>query len=97
MSSISLDSMPYGDNIYVIYYISGNHNAKVYNTGITLHDDGYYIPTFREIFTEIENKEKGTISHCMIIAESGLHGTIYRYNNYDDHKIYECGTTRGYS
>ena len=32
-----------------------------------------------------------------MIAESGLDGVVYRYNNYGKGEIVECGTTRGYA
>ena len=99
MKEIKLTDVPYGDSIYVIYYIKGIHEPKIYNTisPIMTEEEDYYEQTFQDIFNEIETKENGEISHCMIIAESGLDGVVYRYNNYSDGKIYECGTTRGYA
>ena len=99
MEEIKLTDVPYGDSIYVIYYIKGKLNPKIYHTISPLLNDKqeFYEQTFQDIFNEIENKENGKISHCMIIAESGLDGVVYRYNNYSDGKIYECGTTRGYA
>lgn len=99
MKETKLTDLPYGDNIYVIYYIKGNHETKIYNIYTPFLDDNLelYQPTFQDIFNRIETKENGKISHCMIIAEFGTDGVVYRYNNYSDGKIYECGSTRGYA
>lgn len=99
MKEIKLTDIPYGDSIYVIYYIKGIHEPKIYNTisPIMTEEEDYYELTFQDIFNEIENKENGKISHCMIIAESGLDGVVYRYNNYNKGEIIEVGTTRGYA
>lgn len=101
MQEISVDNIPHGDSIYVIYYLSKEEKSKpqVHHIVFPLVNEKgeYYRMTFKEIFAEIESKEKDTISHCMIIAEFGLQGTIYRYNNYSDGQIYECGSTRGYA
>ncbi len=99
MEEIKPTNLPYGDSIYVIYYIKGIHEPKIYNTisPIMTEEKDYYQQTFQGIFNKIENKENGKISHCMIIAESGLDGVVYRYINYSEGKIYECGTTRWYA
>ena len=101
MQEINLNSIPFGDSIYVIYYLSKEKilNPKVHHIVFPLINEKreYYRMTFKEIYAEIESKEKNTISHCMVIAEFGLQGTIYRYNNYSDGQIYECGSTRGYA
>lgn len=99
MNEVNIDSIPFGDSIYIIYYLKRKKGCSLHFsvTPYIAENEKYYQPTFRELFTEIENEEKDTISHCMIIAEIGLQGTIYRYNNYGDNRIYECGTTRGYA
>ena len=91
--------MPYGDSIYVIYYIKGIHEPKIYNTisPIMTEEKDYYELTFQDIFNKIETKENGEISHCMIISEFGLSGMVYRYNNYNKGEIIEVGSTRGYA
>ena len=98
---MKLTDVPYGDYYRIIYHLKDddNHEGYLYtDCNPRIDENGkYYEITFQDMMNEIEKKHNKKISNFVMLAESGLSGVVYRYNNYSDDKIYECGTTRGYA
>ena len=96
---MNLTDKPYGDYYQIIYFLVGDNKEYAYTTGNPQIDEmgNYYEITFQDIINDIEAIHNKKISHFVMLAELGLSGVVYRYNNYSDGKIYECGTTRGYA
>ena len=90
---MGLNDYPEGDSIHIIYDLENEINNKLIEFIVEI--EGRI--TFKEMFDKIEKKENKKISHCMIIAEYGLEGTIYRYNNYGQGEILISGHTKGYA
>lgn len=94
-----LTDVPYGDYYQMIYHLQKDNKPRVYiNCNPHQHKNGeYYQITFKDMMKEIEAKNKSKISSFIMIAESGLDGVVYRYNNYGDGELLEVGTTKGYA
>lgn len=96
---IKLTDIPYGDGYIVVYTLEHESTRKVYSTVNPRMDKNgkYYEFSFKDIMKEIETKEKKKIVYFIMIAESGLSGIIYRYNNYREKELLIVGTTKGYA
>ena len=96
---MNLTDVPYGDYYQIIYHLEKDNETRVYtNCNPHQNEKGkYYEITFQDMMNEIEEKEKCKISSFTMLAESGLDGVVYRYNNCGKNEIIECGTTRGYA
>ena len=96
---IKLTDIPYGDGYIVVYTLEHESTKKVYYTvNPRMNEKGeYYQVSFKDIMKEIEQKEKKKIDTFIMIAESGLSGIIYRYNNYGGKELLIVGTTKGYA
>lgn len=99
MKKVEITNVPYGDYYRILYHIKDKIGVYAYENGNPHIDDKgkYYEITFEDMIKDIEKKSNGKISSFVMLAESGLSGVIYRYNNYGDGCIYECGTTEGYA
>lgn len=99
MDKVKMNDVPFGDCYQVIYYLQSDNEPHAYETFNPQMDEkgNYYELTFKGIIEEIETKENKKVSHFIMIAESGLDGVVYRYNNYLQNEIIEVGTTRGYA
>ena len=96
---MNLTDVPYGDHYQIIYRLEKDNQARAY-TNCNPHqcENGkYYEINFQDMMNEIEAKENSKISSFIMIAESGLDGVVYRYNNYGKGEIVEIGTTIGYA
>ncbi len=96
---IKLTDKPYGDFYQIIYSLQKDNEIRVY-TNCNPHQDKkgkYYEISFQDMINEIEAKHNDKVSHFIMIAEFGLSGKVYRYNNYGENELLECGETRGYA
>lgn len=96
---IKLTDKPYGDFYQIIYNLQKDNETRVYINGNPHQDKKgkYYEISFQDIIDEIEAKHNAKVSHFTMIAEFGLSGKVYRYNNYGKGELLECGETRGYA
>lgn len=96
---IKITDIPYGDGYIVVYTLEHESKKKVYYTGNPRMDKNgkYYEVSFKDIMREIEQKEKKKVDSFIMIAESGLSGIIYRYNNYGGKELLIVGETKGYA
>ena len=94
-----LTDEPVGDSISIIYRLKGEQKYRLFHDVMPRLDDNgnYYHLTFEEYINEIETQDNKKISHFTMLAEYGLEGHIYKYNNYGKMEIEETGTTRGYA
>lgn len=99
MKDIKIDDVPYGDYYQIIYYLKKDDKPRAYIECNPHQDETgkYYEKTFKDIMNEIETKQQSKISHFVMLAESGLDGVVYRYNNYSQNEILEVGKTKGYA
>jgi len=99
MNKIKLTDKPHGDGYIVVYSLEHDNDYKVYfTTNPRMNKKGeYYEVSFKDIMKEIEEKEKKKIDSFIMIAESGLSGIIYRYNNYGTKELLIVGKTDGYA
>ncbi len=99
MNKIKLTDIPYGDGYIVVYTLEHESTKKVYyTTNPRIDKKGkYYEVSFKDIMREIEQKEKKKVDSFIMIAESGLSGIIYRYNNYGGKELLIVGETKGYA
>ena len=96
---IKLTDKPYGDYYQIIYSLQKDDEQRLY-TNCNPHQDEkgkYYEISFQDMIDEIEAKEHSKVSHFIMIAEFGLSGKVYRYNNYGKGELLECGETSGYA
>lgn len=96
---MKLSDIPYGDYYQIIYRTKEDDKPRVYITCNPHQDENgkYYEVTFEDIIKEIEEKNDCKISHFIMLAEFGLDGKVYRYNNHRTGELYECGETKGYA
>ena len=53
--------------------------------------------TWKELIDKSRMNFKVKHGSCIIIIESALSGTIYKFGNYDNKYVYEHGETKGYA
>lgn len=99
MEKVNLTDVPYGDYYQMIYHIEKDDESRIY-INCNPHQDKkgkYYEISFKDMMDEIEKQNKSKISSFVMIAEFGLSGKVYRYNNYGNGELLEVGTTKGYA
>lgn len=96
MSYVKLEEAAYGSWYQIIWFDEHvNVGALVLSAPVEDEDGNYYDYTWQDIIDEVMKASNNTAIAFTLIAEYGLDGNVYRWNNRDGY--YQVGTTRGYA